>query len=663
MNRPAGSKKLRDLGILLLLALVMRLVFYVGIGSSESLENTGSAWQLLADTKRLAGPPLSNLSLPGLWSAAEELMASYGLARLLFLFPVSALYWLWGANDFTSLILPVFAGLLNIVALYLLGRKIFDRQAAILAALLWALLPLDIFSSTQLLFIETRVALFTVVIYLLLDRFGDWLLPRLNLRYLVVSSLVFLLLVTVTSDWWAADFHSVYLILRTQPGALLFFPLTFLGIALGRNRSGPSRYLLHFWLIVALTALLAAYSPEAAQAGKLNVYLLFLFMPALLFAGDYLASFFELRALEKSLPVLCIVIVTAALLMLGGQDRLIPSLAGLDWISRPGIVYVFRALAGLVFLGIILGPLILSAQSVRRRNLAALGLAAAVCLAMLPQIWDTVDPLQAQLGAMRNAYAGLADKKDGRDLFVYQDRRIVSHFEFLSGYQGDFLVRDVVGPTELDELNGRLVYWDASLSLPLADWQHEGVFGDMGNPRLEIAHRSIHTDACKTYQEWLASDHHRLEWIPVELETLRNCAGLGDLQDRTAALKNQFTRGFTDPILVDYNTIVNSHKYLYFADPRVFDALFTLEPTSFYLYSIKVKTVEPVMLLYFSTADEEHYSTAGSFKEWTTISILIATPHWEREQTASLSPVLFHHFGDVHLREFYFEKLASQLSD
>lgn len=119
------------LGLILVFALILRLVFFSGIDESDSLSYTRFA-NMLAK-----GEPF------------EE--AKTHSFRLGILFPVSILYSIFGVNEFSSNILMLLTSLGSIILVYNFGILLFNQKVGILSAFLLSFFPLDVVYSTRLM--------------------------------------------------------------------------------------------------------------------------------------------------------------------------------------------------------------------------------------------------------------------------------------------------------------------------------------------------------------------------------------------------------------------------------------------------------------------------------------------------------------------------------
>lgn len=91
-----------------------------------------------------------------------------GVPRIGMYYPVSFLYSVFGPSQITTLIFPLLSSLASIVFIYLITRMFAKEIGGLIAAFLWAFLPLDVFLATSLL-PDVPVATFsTGAIYFLL---------------------------------------------------------------------------------------------------------------------------------------------------------------------------------------------------------------------------------------------------------------------------------------------------------------------------------------------------------------------------------------------------------------------------------------------------------------------------------------------------------------
>jgi len=137
--------------MILLLALIVRLIVYTGLVDWDFLNYAYSA---------------HNASLGNIHVEPDLGAVSFRPALYL---PVGLFYALFGPSEFTTILYPLLASLLGIACIYGIGRIQANESAGIIAALIWAGLPLNVFLST-LFGPDAILATFTItaVFFLLL---------------------------------------------------------------------------------------------------------------------------------------------------------------------------------------------------------------------------------------------------------------------------------------------------------------------------------------------------------------------------------------------------------------------------------------------------------------------------------------------------------------
>lgn len=112
-------------------AIILRLVFFSGIGGSDDVLYTNYAYQLSKD----------DFSFP----------ATHHGTRLGFLYVVGFLYALFGVNEFSSNILILATSIAGIVLVFYFGKEFFSEKTGLIAAFLLSFFPLDVIFATKLL--------------------------------------------------------------------------------------------------------------------------------------------------------------------------------------------------------------------------------------------------------------------------------------------------------------------------------------------------------------------------------------------------------------------------------------------------------------------------------------------------------------------------------
>jgi len=126
-----NNKNFVYLTLILILALGIRLVFFTGIGVSDSLFFTKFAYEF--STKNV------------------DFSQAHQASRIGLLYPVSILYKNFGVNEFSSNILVLLLSLSSIVLIYKFGKLLFNEKVGLLSAFLLSFFPLDVVYSTRLM--------------------------------------------------------------------------------------------------------------------------------------------------------------------------------------------------------------------------------------------------------------------------------------------------------------------------------------------------------------------------------------------------------------------------------------------------------------------------------------------------------------------------------
>lgn len=116
--------------LILSFALVLRLIFFTGIGYSDSLSYTSYA---------------NN------FAEGKPVLTHHRALRLGIVFPVAVLYSIFGVNEFSSNILPLFLSLGSIVLTYAISKLLFNEKIGLLSAFLLSFFPMDVIYSTRLM--------------------------------------------------------------------------------------------------------------------------------------------------------------------------------------------------------------------------------------------------------------------------------------------------------------------------------------------------------------------------------------------------------------------------------------------------------------------------------------------------------------------------------
>ena len=123
-------KNLILLGCILIFALALRVFFFTGVISSDSLFYSEFANNIAKN---------------------EPFISNHLSLRLGIVYPVSWLYSILGVNEFSSNIIPLIFSLASIILIYKFGKLFFSEKTGLFAALLLSIFPLDVVFGTTLM--------------------------------------------------------------------------------------------------------------------------------------------------------------------------------------------------------------------------------------------------------------------------------------------------------------------------------------------------------------------------------------------------------------------------------------------------------------------------------------------------------------------------------
>ena len=138
-------KKSYPIWIILFVAAGLRLVFFTDMVRGDDLRYAYAAYEMSEgyfNMERWVGN-----TRPGLYA------------------PVALLYWLFEPNTITTLAFPYFSSLVTLILVYKIARMHAGETAGIIAAYIWAFLPLDVFLATDLLADGPVTTLSTASVY------------------------------------------------------------------------------------------------------------------------------------------------------------------------------------------------------------------------------------------------------------------------------------------------------------------------------------------------------------------------------------------------------------------------------------------------------------------------------------------------------------------
>ncbi|MEK6950006.1 MAG: glycosyltransferase family 39 protein, partial [Nanoarchaeota archaeon] len=119
--------------LIALFGLILRLIFFSGMGISDSLTYSKTANDLNAGK---GIDPESTLTLS---------------TRLGLVYATAFSYKIFGINDFSSVLFPLLTSIASIILIFYFGKLLFNKKTGLMAAFLLSFFPLEVVYSTQLL--------------------------------------------------------------------------------------------------------------------------------------------------------------------------------------------------------------------------------------------------------------------------------------------------------------------------------------------------------------------------------------------------------------------------------------------------------------------------------------------------------------------------------
>lgn len=133
LRRGIADNSIGAVAIIILLALALRLLFFVGMARTDDYHYAQAAYNLANGSYQVSGGSLHHQ------------------ARLAIVLPVAASFHLLGVNEYAAELWPLVCSLGSIIVIFYLGKLLFGQRTGLVAALLLSFFPLEVLYSTQLL--------------------------------------------------------------------------------------------------------------------------------------------------------------------------------------------------------------------------------------------------------------------------------------------------------------------------------------------------------------------------------------------------------------------------------------------------------------------------------------------------------------------------------
>jgi hypothetical protein len=140
-------KPIKLLLLIIIFALLLRLYFFMGFINAHDLDEgiyiaiLNGIYKGTYNLDRYKSIP--NSYIP---DTAETFQF-----RIAFIFPIAALFFLFGVKDFIATLYPLICSLGGIIVAYYMGKLLFDEKVGLLAAFLLSFYPLDVMFATRIM--------------------------------------------------------------------------------------------------------------------------------------------------------------------------------------------------------------------------------------------------------------------------------------------------------------------------------------------------------------------------------------------------------------------------------------------------------------------------------------------------------------------------------
>jgi len=177
----------------------LRAIYPTGIVFATDFEHARLADEFAGLLRPVLSAPFSTGD--GALQAVVDFIQQHGAGRIMPYLPVSLFYLLFGVNDLSSLAYPLLSSLAGLAMVYGIASLVAGENAGLLAALLWVLLPAEIYYSTIMSSVLPFFMLNSAALFFFL--LGERLDNRRRLVSYVVSAVCLLVSIIVNRAGWA----------------------------------------------------------------------------------------------------------------------------------------------------------------------------------------------------------------------------------------------------------------------------------------------------------------------------------------------------------------------------------------------------------------------------------------------------------------------------
>lgn len=489
--------------LIVFLGLLLRLAFQEPLFFNESINIVKTSWEL----SRRVDAGSFRFALFDFWRLPHEIKLMSAVTGLAYLF--------FGVSKLSTVLFGFVAYLCTTCFIFLIGRHLRNQAVGLMAALLWATLPLDVLFSSQILPVPALIVLLCAIVYFLLEKqlviwlpllvfglFSDWrlffplaILCALSfylvddrfalLKKRMVPISIILLAILLLKPEIVLSALSLYYSSTLIRENLLFLPLILISLVLVARQSEKPRFLLA-WLGIQALAFVFFSPPivESSQFRLLGVsgYWLWLLVPACLLIA------WQVERLLGQKPLLKVLWIAAPVHLLLALNVFVQQPEG------SYIVFVFSRI-GMGLATVFIWLYLLSLQYSKAIQLWA----TAFLLVLVPfsslQINKAyVDSYRYQQDDAESTLHFFEDTEEDVTVWV-ADEDLYSRFLYLSNFEGVFKFPRTTYLVELDPklldepLAGDYVVAEEDvvrlvMGILPGDWQEVGAFATSDRQRL-----------------------------------------------------------------------------------------------------------------------------------------------------------------------------------
>jgi len=133
--------------LILIFAVILRLIFFVGYTASPAHENIHLSTIKTIYKGKFHDYLLRYRNMPSDYVASS---AETHPIRLMMNYPVAFFWFLMGVNDLTTVLWPLIASLGIVISTFYIGKTLYDEKTGLLASFLVSFFPVDVINSTRL---------------------------------------------------------------------------------------------------------------------------------------------------------------------------------------------------------------------------------------------------------------------------------------------------------------------------------------------------------------------------------------------------------------------------------------------------------------------------------------------------------------------------------